>query len=522
MSGASEAGIGALRVVLGDQLSRGVSALRGIDPARDAVLMMEVMAECTYVRHHPRKIALVLAAMRHFAAGLRAEGIPVRYVALDDPDNAHSFRGEVSRAAAALRPARIIATEPGEWRVRADMLGWQEVTGIAVELRDDDRFICSPSDFARWADGRRSLRMEFFYRAMRRQTGILMQGEAPAGGAWNFDAENRRPLDPALRIPDPPSFAPDATTRAVLALVAEKFGGHFGTLNGFDLPVTAAQAEAARDRFIAERLEKFGDFQDAMTLRHATLFHSLLSPALNLGLLDPLDLCRRAEAAWHEGRAPLNAVEGFIRQILGWREYVRGLYWLKMPGYRDLNVLGADRALPDFYWTADSGMACLDAAVAQTRELAYAHHIQRLMVTGNFALLAGIDPAAVNEWYMCVYADAFEWVELPNTHGMAIHADGGMMASKPYAASGRYIDRMGDFCRDCRYRVQDATGDRACPFNFLYWDFLARHRERFEANPRMTQMYRVLDRMDRQKVGAMQVQAAAYLDRVAPRAGVPA
>jgi deoxyribodipyrimidine photolyase-related protein len=508
---------GALRVVLGDQLSPSLASLRGIDRKRDTVLLMEVMAECTYVRHHPRKIALVLAAMRHFAAALRADGMRVRHVVLDDADNTGDFRGEVLRATQALKPARIVATEPGEWRVEQDMQGWGEAAGVPCEVLPDDRFICPRADFAAWAKGRKGLRMEFFYRDMRRRTGLLMDGDDPVGGAWNFDSENRKKLDPAVRIPDLPAFKPDATTRAVLDLVGDRFADHFGSLDKFDLPVTPAQAEAALDTFISERLAHFGDFQDAMTGGHRTLFHSVISPALNLGLLDPLDVCRRAEAAYHEGAAPLNAVEGFIRQILGWREYVRGLYWLKMPAYRALNALDADRPLPDFYWSADSGMACIDHAIAQTRDLAYAHHIQRLMVIGNFALLAGIDPAAVNDWYMCVYADAFEWVELPNTHGMAIHADGGIMASKPYAASGKYIDRMSDHCRDCRYDVREATGERACPFNHLYWDFLARHRRRFEGNPRMAQMYRVLDRMDARKVAAMRTQSSAFLDRVAPR-----
>jgi deoxyribodipyrimidine photolyase-related protein len=511
---------GALRIVLGDQLTRSVASLRDLDPAADTVLLMEVMAECTYVRHHPRKIALVLAAMRHFADALRADGVRVRYIALDDAANTQSFRGEVLRATGDLQPVRIIATEPGEWRVAEDMRGWGEAAVRPVEIRPDDRFICSLADFARWAEGRRSLRMEFFYREMRRRTGILMEGDDPVGGAWNFDAENRKKLDAQVRIPAPPSFKPDVCTRGVLALVGQRFADHFGTLDQFDLAVTPAQAEAALEAFVTRRLAHFGDFQDAMTRSHETLFHSLVSTSLNIGLLDPLAVCRRAEAAYHDGTAPLNAVEGFIRQILGWREYVRGLYWLKMPQYRDLNALGADRQLPGFYWNADSGMACMDHAIGQTRDLAYAHHIQRLMVTGNFALLAGIEPDAINEWYMIVYADAFEWVELPNTHGMAIHADGGIMASKPYAASGKYIQRMGDYCRDCRYRVADATGDRACPFNYLYWDFLARHRARFERNPRMANMYRTLDRMDARKVAAMRAEAGVFLDRVAPR--VPA
>lgn len=505
-----------LRVVLGDQCSRTLSALADLDPGRDVVLMAEVMDECTYVRHHRQKIALVLAAMRHFARALTARGVRVDYVALDDPDNTGTLRGEVVRAVRRHGAARIVATEPGEWRVRADMLHWGEAAGAALEIRNDDRFICSRAEFARWAEGRRVLRMEHFYRALRRRTGLLMEGDEPAGGRWNFDAENRRRLPDDVHPPPPYRVEPDAITRAVLDLVARRFPDHWGGLDAFTWPVTARDAEAALDRFLAERLPQFGDYQDAMAEGEASLFHALLSTSLNLGLLLPLEVCRRAEAEWRAGRAPLNAVEGFIRQILGWREYVRGLYWLKMPDYARLNALGADRALPAFYWSADSGMRCLDAVVAQTRELAYAHHIQRLMVTGNFALLAGLDPREVNDWYLSVYADAFEWVELPNTHGMALYADGGIMASKPYAASGRYIDRMSDHCRHCRYDVSASVGERACPFNALYWDFLARHRARLGANPRMVQMYRTLDRMDSAKVAALRRQATSFLDRVAP------
>jgi len=506
-----------LRVVLGDQCSHALSALADLDPSRDVVLMAEVAGECTYVRHHRQKIALVLSAMRHFARALAARGVRVDYVRLEDPDNTGSLRGEVVRAVRRHGAARVVATEPGEWRVREDMLGWSEAACVPVELRDDDRFVCSVAAFAAWSEGRRTLRLEHFYREMRRRTGLLMEDGQPVGGRWNFDAENRKRLPTGLRPPAPFRVAPDAITRTVIDLVAARFPDHWGGLDAFAWPVTAAEAEAALDRFIADRLPHFGDFQDAMAEGEATLFHSLLSTSLNLGLLLPLQVCRRAEAAWRAGQAPLNAVEGFIRQILGWREYVRGLYWLRMPEYARLNALGADRSLPAFYWTADSGMACVDAVVRQTRDLAYAHHIQRLMVTGNFALLAGIDPVEVDEWYLRVYADAFEWVELPNTRGMALHADGGLMASKPYAASGKYIDRMSDHCRHCRYDVRETLGDRACPFNALYWDFVARHRARFRGNPRMAQMIRTLDRMDAAKVAAIGRQATAFLDRVAPR-----
>ncbi|WP_270938888.1 cryptochrome/photolyase family protein [Falsiroseomonas oryzae] len=501
-----------LRVVLGDQCSDGLSALEGLDPARDVVLMAEVRAECTYVRHHKQKIALVLSAMRHFARRLEARGVRVRYVRLDEPGNTQTLRGEVERAAAALGASRILCTHPGEWRVAQDMRGWQDATGVPVEIRDDTRFLCSLDRFRAWAGERKQLRMEFFYREMRRATGLLMEGpDEPAGGQWNFDHDNRAALPRDIRPPKPRRFAPDEVTREVMSLVAREFPDHFGTLDAFAWPVTAEDAEAALDDFIRHRLPLFGTYQDAMAEGEPTLFHALVAAALNVGILDPRAACGAAERAYRAGDAPLNAVEGFIRQILGWREYVRGIYWLRMPAYRDTNALEATRPLPWFYWSGETDMACLRAAIAQTRDLAYAHHIQRLMVTGNFALLAGLDPAAVNDWYMVVYADAYEWVELPNTHGMALHADGGVMASKPYAASGAYINRMSDHCRGCAFDVKQATGARACPFNFLYWDFIARHADRFARNPRMAMPLRTLAKMDPRKVQAMRAQAAAFL-----------
>ena len=502
---------GALRVVLGDQLARDIASLDGLDPARDTVLLMEVQQECTYVRHHPQKIVLVLSAMRHFARALAARGVRVDHVRLDDPANTGSFRGEVLRAAARHRPARIVATHPGEWRVLEDMRGWQDAAGLPVEIREDTRFLCTLPRFRAWAKGRKSYRMEFFYREMRRETGLLMEGDDPAGGQWNYDSENRAALPRGLVPPPAPRFPPDAITREVMDLVAARFGAHFGDVEGFAWPVTAKDARAALDAFIRDRLRLFGDYQDAMAEGERTLFHSLISTSLNIGLLNPMEACRAAEGAWRDGAAPLNAVEGFIRQILGWREYVRGIYWHLMPGYGQTNALDARRPLPAFYWGAPTTMRCVEQAVAQTRDLAYAHHIQRLMVTGNFALLAGIAPEEINAWYLAVYADAFEWVELPNTHGMAIHADGGVMASKPYAASGAYINRMSDHCRVCVHDVKQATGPKACPFNFLYWDFIARHADRFAGNPRMAMPLRTLAKMDPKKVAAMRAEAARFL-----------
>jgi deoxyribodipyrimidine photolyase-related protein len=501
-----------LRIVLGDQCSDSLASLDGLG-AGDVVLMAEVRAECTYVRHHQQKIVLVLSAMRHFAERLRARGVTVAYSRLDDPANTQTLSGEVARVATATKARRIVATHPGEWRVLQDMEGWQDATGLPVEIREDTRFLCTLDRFRAWAGTRKQLRMEFFYREMRRESGILMEGpDEPAGGQWNFDHDNREALPRGLAAPPPRRFAPDAITREVMDLVAREFGAHFGTLDAFAWPVTAEEARAALDDFVEHRLPDFGRYQDAMAEGQPTLFHALIGAALNVGILDPREACAAAERAWREGHAPLNAVEGFIRQILGWREYVRGLYWLRMPGYRETNALEATRALPWFYWSGETDMACLRAAIGQTRDLAYAHHIQRLMVTGNFALLAGLDPREVNEWYLVVYADAYEWVELPNTHGMALFADGGVMASKPYAASGAYINRMSDHCRGCAFDVKAATGARACPFNFLYWDFIARHAERLARNPRMAMPLRTLAKMDPRKVQAMRAQAAAFLD----------
>ena len=486
-----------LRLVLGDQLSPDISSLRDGDRGTDIVLMAEVMAEATYVRHHKQKLVLVFSAMRHFAEELCAAGWQVRYVRLDDEASAGSLKAQVACALDELDGIdRVVVTKPGEWRLLSDMEDWDGIFGCAVELRDDTRFIASTSDFANWAQGRKSLRMEYFYRDMRRRTGLLMAGDKPAGGEWNYDQDNRKSLPKSKQTPQRRFFRPDPLTQEVIAMVEARFADHFGTLDHFDWGVTRNEAEAARDHFIADILPGFGDYQDAMAKDEAFLWHSLLSAYLNIGLLDPLDVCQRAEAAWKEGRAPLNGVEGFIRQILGWREYVRGLYWWRMPGYRDTNHFGADRALPDFYWTGETDMACLREAVLHSRDHAYSHHIQRLMVTGNFALLAGVDPDEVNDWYMIVYADAYEWVELPNTHGMAIYADGGLMASKPYAASANYINKMSDYCSGLRYRHTDRTGTDACPFNYLYWTFLDTHRARLKQNGRMGLVLKNLEKKD--------------------------
>ena len=505
--------------VLGDQLSLDLSSLKASSPESAIVVMAEVADEATYVRHHKKKIAFILAAMRHFASELERAGWRVCYVRLDDPKNGGSLTSEIARIARETNATSIVATEPGEWRVKVMMLDWENVTGIPVRLLPDDRFIASTQEFATWANGRKALRMEFFYRDMRRKTGLLMDGDEPIGGRWNFDAENRKPAKPDLFIPKPLRFSPDAITRDVLDLVGRRFGENFGDLEPFWFAVTRADAEKQLRHFLKTGLAQFGDYQDAMLLSEPFLYHTILALYINTGLLDPLDVCRRVERAYRAGRVPLNAAEGFIRQIIGWREYVRGIYWLKMPDYAHANFFGHTRPLPDFYWTGETEMACLQAAIGQTKAEAYAHHIQRLMVTGNFALLAGLDPKAVHEWYLAVYADAFEWVELPNTIGMSQFADGGLLASKPYAASGNYLNRMSDYCGKCCYDVKQRTGVGACPFNALYWDFLARNADKLAGNPRMSQMYATWNRFSPAEQSGIRSQAGAFLDSLTPWEG---
>ena len=498
--------------VLGDQLSLDLPSLADADRKTSIVLMMEVADETTYVRHHKTKLTYILSAMRHHAEALRADGWTVEYVALDDPDNSGSFTGEIARAIGRHDPARIVVTEAGEWRVMAMLESWETLFGIPVRIRPDTRFLASHAEFEGWAEGRKSLRMEYFYREMRRKTGLLIEPDGtPTGGEWNYDTENRKPAQRDLMMPRPLAFAPDAITRDVIAMVEARFAGHPGSLDGFAYAVTATDAEAQADAFFAHALVDFGPYEDAMLTGEHHLWHSILSPYINSGLLDPVDLCRRAEAEYRAGRAPLNSVEGYIRQIIGWREYMRGIYWREGPDYVERNFLDHTRPLPDFYWTGDTDMHCMAEAIGQTLATAHAHHIQRLMVTGNFALLIGADPAQVHQWYLEVYLDAYEWVELPNTLGMSQFGDGGIIASKPYTASGAYIDRMSDYCGHCRYDVKKRVGPDACPFNALYWDFHARHEDTLGRNPRLAMPYRNWRKMDAATQRALREQAAGFL-----------
>ena len=503
-----------LRLILGDQLSPKISSLKDADKSLDIILLCEVFDEAVYVKHHQKKIAFLFSAMRHFAASLSDAGWNVDYVRLDQDGNSHSFSGEVARAVERHAPESVIATFASEWRVLTEMRDWENTLPCAVELRDDDRFYCSLDEFATWADGRKQLRMEYFYRELRRKTGILMSGNDPIGGQWNYDAENRGRAPDGLEVPKHTSFVPDDITNEVLSLVEDRFGDHFGKLRPFEFAVTHEQAAYVLDRFIAERLPLFGTYQDAMVEGEPFMFHAHIGLYLNCGLLSPQQAIIAAENAYHAGAAPLNATEGFIRQILGWREFVRGLYWLKMPEYAEQNALEAHRPLPAFFWTADTKMNCLKQCVSETRDHAYAHHIQRLMVLGNFALLAGLSPKEVNEWFMIVYADAYEWVELPNVSGMALYADGGVLASKPYASGGAYIERMSNYCRSCHYKVKQKNGEQACPFNYLYWDFLIRHQDRLSGNARMGMMYRTLAKMSDEKRAAILTDSQRFFSEL--------
>jgi deoxyribodipyrimidine photolyase-related protein len=511
-----------LVVVLGDQLDRDGSALAGFDPAKDALWMAEVAEESEHVWSHKARIALFLAAMRHFRDAQAAAGRPVHYRELDGhaaPGLAQALAEDLPR----LRPEKVVLVRPGDFRVAQALAAAVREAGVALEEREDAHFLCSVADFAGWSDGRKELRLEFFYRWMRKRTGLLMDGDQPAGGAWNFDAENRASFPKAGPGPlrSPVAFPPDATTRAVIELVERRFASHPGSLGRFDWPVTRDDALAALEDFIENRLPGFGRYQDAMWSGEPWLQHSRLSAALNLKLLSPLEVCRAAERAFRAGRVPVAAAEGFIRQILGWREYVRGIYWRHMPGYLERNALGAREPLPRFYWTGETGMACLADTLRQTLELGYAHHIQRLMVTGLFAQLLGVEPRQVHEWYLAVYVDAVEWVEAPNVLGMSQHADGGLMASKPYVATGKYISRMSNHCGGCRYDPALSTGPRACPFTTLYWDFLDRHAARFREHPRLALQVRNLDRLDESARAAIRERAGELRSRIAAGDGTP-
>ncbi len=505
-----------LIIVLGDQLDAASTVFDDFDPAQDAVWMAEVAYESEQVWTSKPRIAMFLSAMRHFRDALLARGYRVEYRALNT--HAHpDLDSALSEDLHVLQPQQVIAIKPGEWRLAQSLPAVVRAAGITWCERPDLHFYSDPAEFSDWATGRKELRLEYFYRWLRKREDILMQDGQPIGGRWNFDSENRNSFGkqgPGM-LPAPIRFDADDITRDVIALVNDRFASHPGSLDAFDWPLTAAEADTALDDFIAHRLPLFGHYQDAVWAKEPWLYHSRLSAAMNLKLLSPRKVVNTAVAAYATGHAPLQAVEGFVRQILGWREYVRGVYWLRMPAFLDDNALGAEAALPALYWTADTDMACLRDALRQTLDLGYAHHIQRLMVTGLFSLLLGVRPREIHAWYLAVYVDAVEWVELPNVLGMSQYADGGRMVSKPYAASGKYIQRMSNHCSGCRYDPGESLGPKACPFTTLYWDFLAQHQDRFRDHPRAAMQWRNLDRIPQAKQDAIREQARALREKLA-------
>ena len=512
-----------LGIILGDQLSLSLPTLRGLDPKHDRILMAEVRQEATYVQHHKQKIALLFSAMRHFAHSLQQAGWEVEYVYYS-PSGPASLQQAIARSLQQQPATDLVLTRCGEYRLQ-QMIDqqWPQQLNLPVTVYEDDRFIASPAEFAHWAQNRKQLRMEYFYRDMRRKTGLLMEAGQPLGGQWNFDQENRSAYKGEVPLPPPLTFEHDDIDQQVLHLVDQEFPDHPGDTATFCWGTTRAQARQALKHFIRHRLPHFGRYQDAMVSSQSlgagsdTLFHSLLSPYLNCGLLTPMEVCQAAAQAYQEGGVLIAAAEGFIRQIIGWREFVRGIYWHYMPDYAGQNALNNTRDLPAMYWHGNTRMHCMQEALRNTFSHAYAHHIQRLMVTGNFALLTGVEPRQICDWYLAVYADAYDWVELPNTLGMVMHADNGLLGSKPYCASGRYIDRQSDYCRHCHYDVKSAEQENSCPFNSLYWHFLDRHRAVFSRNPRMTMMYRSFERMTSEKQQAVLQRAEfclAQLDQL--------
>ena len=488
-----------LVLILGDQLDDASCAFDGFDPALDRVVMIEAFEESTHVWSHKVRTTLFLSAMRHFSETLKQRGWQVDYRALDTHGDKTLAAGLMDTVAQ-HQPQAVIGVEPGDLRVRQQIEGAVNGAVVCIEWREDKHFLCSLPQFRKWAGTSSSLRMEFFYRTMRKQYKVLVEGKGndePVGGQWNFDADNRKSFGKAgpQNVPKALAYKPDAITQNVIKLVNTHFAAHPGQLDDFNWPVTREQALAALNDFISNRLPQFGPHEDAMWTNLDFGWHSLLSSSLNLKLINPLEVVLAAEEAYKKHDLDLASVEGFIRQILGWREFMRGVYFLDMPELKTANHYGHTNALPKWYWTADTHMNCMKQAIGQTLKNGYSHHIQRLMITGMFGVTAQISPQAMCDWYLAVYVDAVEWVELPNVAGMALFANGGRFTSKPYVASGAYVKRMSNYCTGCKYEPETRVGSSACPMTTLYWNFLDKHEATFGSNPRTALMVKNLQRM---------------------------
>lgn len=503
-----------LVLILGDQLDLQSAALKDFNPQLDEVVMIESISEAQYVWTHKAKIALFLSAMRHFAQTLINLGNSVRYIKASPLSIVETLKEQI----ASSKVKHIVCLEPGEWRLKQELEAMAQSLELTLDMRVDDHFFCAPQEFKEWVADKKELRLEYFYRLMRKKHHILIDADGnPEGGQWNFDQDNRKPYPkkgPGL-IDDPALFEPDAITKEVLRFVQETYANHPGSINAFRWPVTRDQALAALNYFVEYRLRNFGVYQDAMWTDTPFGWHSILSSSLNLKLLNPREVISAVLVAWKKYDLDLSTVEGFIRQILGWREFVRGMYYLDMPKMAQDNYYDHQRPLPKWYWDGQTHMACMKDAIGQTLEYGYAHHIQRLMVTGNFALLAQILPKEVCDWYLAIYVDAIEWVELPNTAGMALYANGGRFTSKPYIASGAYIKRMSNYCNGCKYKPDVRFGENACPVTTLYWNFLIDHRAEFESSPRtrlMTANLKKISDDDQKSIAAHAKHLLTHLD----------
>ncbi len=508
-----------LVIILGDQLDPASAAFGGFDSSLDAVWMAEVEEEATHVWCHKTRLVLFFSAMRHFRNELVARGYRVLYHALSrdtSNDRGSSFAEVLKADLPVLRPERIIMVQAGDYRVQSAVEETAASCTVPVLTLADTHFYCTLEEHRDFASNRRRTIMEDFYRWMRRRRAILVDRRgSPVGGSWNYDAENRRspPSGGLTHLPPLPRFPPDHLTLQVMDLVQSRFRHHPGECSAFDLPVTPTDARQLLDDFLRNRLHFFGPYQDCMWQGEPFLYHSRLSSSLNLKLLNPRDCVEGAVASWERNGLPLSSVEGFVRQVLGWREYIRCLYWLHMPDYQFMNHLDHQRPLPSFYWDGETHMTCIRDSMEQLLKYGYTHHIQRLMVLGLFALLYGVSPTSFHQWHMAMYADAVDWVSLPNALGMSQFADGGMVGTKPYCATGQYIDRMSDYCSSCLYDPREAVGTKACPFTTLYWDFLNRHAERLKGNRRMVFQLKNLERkeQDRAFMGGVQRRAAELL-----------
>lgn len=496
-----------LRLILGDQLNPTHSWFESVDP-QVVYTVMELRQETDYVRHHAQKVLGIFAGLRDLATHLKTQGHRVHDFRIDDLTNTQSLTKNIQHLVTQYAVTKFEYQQPDEWRLDAQLEAFSKALPIPVEMVDSEHFYTTRDEAGAFFAKQKSWLMERFYRHMRTRHRVLMLDEKrPVEGQWNFDHDNRK------RWTGTPPEPQDRRVRhdhsALWACIQQAGVTTMGQAQAseFAWPLNRAEAFADLEHFIDQILPNFGDYQDAMSVGSWRMFHSLLSFALNTKMLKPQELVGRAEQAWQTGKISIATAEGFIRQILGWREYIRGMYWHHMPDYAQHNGFNHTTALPDWFWTGKTKMQCLSHSIGQSLEYAYAHHIQRLMVIGNFALLAGLNPSDLHRWYLGIYIDAFEWVELPNTIGMSQFADGGLLATKPYVSSAAYIDRMSDYCKGCYYDKKQREGARACPFNALYWDFFIRHEGKLKNNHRLGMVYRNIEKMEAKAIDALQQQA---------------